>query len=98
MSKSLCNFEPDGKGCRCKVCGTWVAAKDCARTFRNCGTPGTVTPPKKLGDWTEHQLARLGVTPESYSAAKEKFGLAPTCNCAERKRWLNAISDWWRAT
>ncbi len=49
-----------------------------------------------LGDYTEKLLAKIGVTPESYVAAKEFAGLAPTCNCAGRKEWLNRVSDWWR--
>lgn len=49
-----------------------------------------------LGDWTERMLSSVGVTQERYVAAKEIFGLAPTCNCAKRKEWLNKVSDWWR--
>ena len=50
----------------------------------------------KLGDWTEQQLKRIGVTQERYVEAKKRFGLAPSCNCASRKAWLNKVSDWWR--
>jgi hypothetical protein len=49
-----------------------------------------------LGDWTERMLASIGITKERYVAAKQLFGLAPTCNCAKRKAWLNRVSDWWR--
>ena len=49
-----------------------------------------------LGDWTEQQLKSIGVTPGRYKAAKELFGLSPTCDCEGRKQWLNSVSDWWR--
>ena len=49
-----------------------------------------------LGDWTEQQLKSIGVTQERYKAAKELFGLSPTCDCEGRKQWLNSVSDWWR--
>lgn len=49
-----------------------------------------------LGDYTERLLASIGVTKDRYVALKEKFGLAPTCGCADRKAWLNKVSDWWR--
>ena len=48
-----------------------------------------------LGDWTERQLKKIGVTEEWYKHVKEKFGLTPTCGCGTRKRWLNSVSDWW---
>jgi len=50
-----------------------------------------------LGDYTESLLQSVGITKERYQAAKQLFGLAPTCNCDERKAWLNRVSDWWRA-
>jgi hypothetical protein len=49
-----------------------------------------------LGDYTEQLLASLGVTKDRYIAAKEMFGLAPTCGCNDRKSWLNKVSEWWR--
>jgi hypothetical protein len=48
-----------------------------------------------LGDYTERLLKKLGITPERYVAAKEFAGLAPTCNCAARKQWLNKVGEWW---
>lgn len=51
---------------------------------------------EKLGDWTERQLKKIGVTPERYVQVKKLFGLAPTCGCDSRKKWLNGVSDWWR--
>ena len=46
-----------------------------------------------LGDLVGEFLATLGVTPESYVAAKEKVGLAPSCNCEARKVWLNKLGE-----
>lgn len=54
-------------------------------------------PTPGLGDYTESLLQSVGITKERYQAAKQLFGLAPTCNCDERKAWLNRVSDWWRA-
>lgn len=53
-------------------------------------------PPKVvgLGDYTERLLASIGATPERYAAAKERFGLAPTCGCEARKAWLNDVGRW----
>jgi hypothetical protein len=48
-----------------------------------------------LGDYTERLLKSIGVTPERYVAAKAFAGLAPTCNCAARKEWLNKVGEWW---
>lgn len=53
-------------------------------------------PKLRLGDWVETQLRSLGITEDRYKEAKEKFGLAPTCNCPARKEWLNKVSSWWR--
>ena len=50
-----------------------------------------------LGDYTESLLQSVGITKERYVAAKEMFGLAPTCNCDSRRDWLNRVSDWWRS-
>lgn len=49
-----------------------------------------------LGDYTESLLASIGVTQDRYVAAKQLFGLPPTCGCDARKEWLNRVSDWWR--
>ena len=49
-----------------------------------------------LGDYTEQLLTSLGITKERYQAAKQLFGLAPTCNCETRKEWLNRVSEWWQ--
>lgn len=42
-----------------------------------------------LGDRIETVLSSIGITPESYVNFKTKFGLPPTCGCADRKAWLN---------
>ena len=42
-------------------------------------------------------LKRVGITEDRYQTAKQMFGLAPTCGCAERKEWLNRVTDWWRS-
>lgn len=52
-----------------------------------------------LGDWTEALLKSFGVTQDKYKAAKEQFGLAPTCNCPGRienlNKWGDAVKAWW---
>ena len=83
-----------------KAVGVYCVCDECgfhATDFRLCGsqhecielTPG-------LGDYTESLLQSVGITKERYVAAKEMFGLAPTCNCDSRRDWLNRVSDWWR--
>lgn len=52
--------------------------------------------PLELGDRVERQLRRWGITEEWYTHIKQRFGLAPTCGCQGRKRWLNRVSKWWR--
>lgn len=52
--------------------------------------------PPGLGDYTEQLLTSIGVTKDRYVAAKQLFGLPPTCGCDARKEWLNRVSDWWR--
>lgn len=81
----------------CSQCGTALQAG----FRRSCParTPTSVpqTPRRSgLGDFTERMLSRIGVTPDRFAAAKEKFGLAPTCNCAKRKEWLNRVGEWLR--
>jgi hypothetical protein len=49
-----------------------------------------------LGDYTEQLLASIGVTKERYVEIKEKFNLAPTCDCEARKEWLNKVGRWLR--
>lgn len=78
------------EGNPCKRCG--APTRDGYR--RVCGQspsqPG-------LGDYTEAMLQSIGVTKERYQAAKQLFGLSPTCDCDQRKEWLNRVSDWWRS-
>jgi hypothetical protein len=50
-----------------------------------------------LGDQVEGLLASIGITKDRYAAAKELFGLPPTCSCSSRQEWLNKISVWWRS-
>jgi hypothetical protein len=51
------------------------------------GTPG-------LGDRVSAALAAIGVTEDNYKQVKAVFGLAPTCNCAGRREWLNRVGRW----
>ncbi len=44
-----------------------------------------------LGDWVETRLSSIGVTKEKWIEVKSDVGLAPTCDCDERKEWLNRI-------
>ena len=44
-----------------------------------------------LGDWVETRLTSIGVTKEKWVEVKSSVGLAPTCDCEERKEWLNQI-------
>ena len=58
-----------------------------------------VKPPKKKpagwGDAVTTALKKIGVTEEGYKAAKQLFGLPPTCGCAKRREWLNRVGEWW---
>lgn len=47
------------------------------------------------GDSVTSALKKIGVTEERYKAVKEMFGLPPTCGCAKRREWLNAVGRWW---
>lgn len=90
--KMLCQPAADGV---CVQCGQPLPAghrRTCQRGPRQESPP----PPEKLGDWTERQLKRIGVTEDRYKEAKERFGLDPNCACPQRKAWLNSVSDWWR--
>lgn len=94
--KALCTGDP------CQQCGLQLPAglrRTCPaylRSPRDRVQPVDVVAPIVLGDWTESMLASVGVTPERYVEAKRLFGLSPSCNCAQRKAWLNAVSEWLR--
>lgn len=47
------------------------------------------------GDNVTTFLKGIGVTEDSYKAIKQKFGLPPTCGCAQRREWLNKVGRWW---
>ena len=94
-----CNLIASGSGSVCTVCGKRVAVgPDGTRSFcrkkpiARRDQPGSSY---KLGDITETALKSIGITEDRYKAAKELFGLQPTCNCQKRKDWLNKVSDWW---
>lgn len=101
--RATCQPKSDGT---CSQCGAIV--RDVRQCPRGTHPPlprerqlGSLTPairhqPLQLGDYTESLLASLGVTQERYKAAKELFGLPPTCNCSGRIEWLNRVSSWWR--
>lgn len=84
-------FAKIGKYCVCDVCRYHEPNLNLCGTEHKC--PGSN---QKLGDYTESLLQSVGITKERYIAAKQLFGLAPTCGCGERKEWLNRVSDWWR--
>lgn len=105
-----CQF-PTGlkQGEQCSVCH-WTIPHDSPAPMRRwCKAskqreeyqPGRVDsrsadrPAPRLGDYTERLLSSIGVTQDRYKAAKELFGLAPTCNCDKRKAWLNRVGEWW---
>lgn len=80
-------YPKDSETGRC-ICG-WDAVQKkewSAATYRH----------ERLGDFTERQLRKLGITKERYVEVKKLFGLSPICHCDKRKEWLNKVSDWWR--
>lgn len=88
----------------CEVCGRRVLGVPVTRVQAKCAngdlckfivhaSEATDTT-FALGDYTERVLASIGVTKERYVEAKSLFGLAPTCNCPERKEWLNKVGKW----
>lgn len=88
----LCWFQEKEGQAVCVKCGYRTRlTDDLTKIYRQC-QPAT----KGLGDFTENVLASIGITKDRYKAAKELFGLSPTCNCELRKQWLNRVSDWWR--
>lgn len=93
---SHCQWQPSGDAFVCQSCGTVRPVK----LVRECSAERksgiTVEPPKvtRLGDYTEQLLSSIGVTKDRYRAAKELFGLAPTCNCESRQEWLNKVGTW----
>ena len=76
---------------RCIQCGVTRRGE---RGRRCDAVPLDISP--GLGDYTESLLKSIGITQARYVAAKQLFGLAPTCGCDARKEWLNRVSDWWR--
>lgn len=82
---------------KCNNCG--VIYPDIVVMPLHCLCGNVVTDESKqhdigLGDYTEQLLSTIGVTKDRYAAAKELFGLAPTCNCETRKAWLNKVGAW----
>lgn len=94
----MCRFTIDGDVATCTACGRTMRVVRGLRAdqyFAEC-TGDVREQPLGLGDYTEQVLSAIGITKERYVAVKELFGLAPTCDCEERKAWLNRVSDWWR--
>ena len=54
-------------------------------------TPETFPPPEGLGDTISTQLKRIGITQETYQAAKKKVGLKETCGCQWRQKLANTL-------
>lgn len=44
-----------------------------------------------IGDWVEAHLSMIGMTKEKWIEIKTAVGAAPTCDCDERKEWLNRV-------
>lgn len=96
LASHNCIFARVGHECVCRKCGQRIAFHECGTLVAMCRQPAA-TPKAGLGDYTESLLHSVGITKERYQAAKQLFGLAPTCHCDERKEWLNSVSAWWRA-
>jgi hypothetical protein len=54
-------------------------------------TSSELATPPGLGDLAAKFFTSLGITEERYRSAKVKLHLDPSCNCADRRRWLNEI-------
>jgi hypothetical protein len=54
--------------------------------------------PLQLGDAAEAMLSSVGITKELVAAIKKKVGLPPTCNCEDRKEWLNRVGQQFGST
>lgn len=82
-----CKFDSLTKGSACK--------SGCGRVLKmNFSThPAAVCGRLQPGDALESLLTSYGITKEWYSGFKEKFGLPPTCDCDDRKEWLNKTAD-----
>lgn len=88
--KSTCQLGDDGN---CTQCGKPVAEK----LHRECSAKKRSPAPKQqlpgIGDLTKEFFGALGITEERYKAVKETLHLEPTCKCAARQEWLNAMGD-----
>ena len=73
---------------RCTHCGRRTLGGECS--IKPAPTK------KRAGDAVEQLLSSVGITPDRWESAKQAVGLPPGCRCAARKKWLNAVSDWWR--
>ena len=45
-----------------------------------------------VGTRLAQTLESIGITKDKYVAVKLQFGMPPSCNCNERKNWLNKVS------
>ena len=72
----------------------WLADGHELPDFDPAGVPVVSRP--GLGDHVGRLLSSVGVTEDRYKAAKQAFGLPPTCSCAARREWLNKVSEWWK--
>ena len=82
-----CLFEEDEGGVTCSVCGRHLETDFPAHKVR-ARCKGKFM----LGDEVERALQTLGITEERYRSFKEQLGLMPTCNCKDRKEFLNKLS------
>lgn len=86
----LCIFERQGDQAvctRCKLTITVPLSIQVETLKAACAKHG-------LGDWVERQLSRVGITRARYLAVKQWLGLAPVCNCEQRKAIINRFGAW----
>jgi hypothetical protein len=92
MAIKFCSGSP-----ACSVCGASHRegeVQNCPSPLRDfkyagSGQPSPRPSPRGLGDFIESGLTYLGITQERWVEWKRSHGLPPTCNCVDRKEWLN---------
>lgn len=103
MRKATCQYDKNKVCVQCNVAGNPTVKRTCNPDNPKYEKlqPDYLEPwTPKLGDWTESQLKKFGITQEWYKEVKDRFGLAPQCNCSGRieqlNEWSTKVFNWWQ--
>jgi len=91
----FCKYKQVNGELFCEDCGIELRGRWNAKQLppRNCPANATTLPESKpqLGDRLESLLKKVGITEEKYRELKAMAGFSPTCNCPQRRRFLNKL-------